>query len=78
MCVPGNLNATINAAFTSNSDWNSVASTASRAMGDLVTGWGVIAIGAALALVFAFVYMKLVQCAGAVLVWGTICRLALW
>jgi hypothetical protein len=74
MCVPSNLNATVTAAFASNSDWNSMASTASRAMGDLSTGWGVIAIGAALALVFAFFYMKLVQCAGAVLVWGMAAR----
>lgn len=52
-----------------NEDWNSVSSAASRAIGDLFTAYGVIAIGAALAFVFAFVYLQVVQCAASILVW---------
>jgi xanthosine utilization system XapX-like protein len=52
-----------------NDEWNSASAAASRAIGDLFTAYGVIAIGAALAFVFAFVYLQVVQCAAAILVW---------
>jgi len=67
-CLPSILNST----FTSNADFNSVSAVATRAIGDLANGWTVIAIGAALAFVFALLYLKVVQCAGAILVWGAL------
>lgn len=71
-CVPSAgislANATVTGALQS-TPLSSVASSAAMSMADLLNAWGVILAGACIALVLAFVYLKLVEYCAGVLVW---------